>query len=275
MSELYEDIYTEKFSFGKNWAHYLKRLTKRKLQIAQQSIQHFTKLKTLTGKTFIDVGCGSGLFSLAAIMLGAKHVTSFDADINSVNCALYLRKKFKIPHTRWRIEHASAVNAQQLKKFKKADIVYSWGVLHHTGDMWKALDLVTTLVEKNGLLYIAIYNHYTRFPSSHTWLKIKKLYVNSPAPVKWLITFAYITQILLFRMLHFQNPISYVKNYERSSVRGMSFYNDVIDWLGGYPYEFASVKEITDFYEQRGYATKNIRAVNGTGCNEFLFQKVN
>ena len=53
------------------------------------------------------------------------------------------------------------------------DIVYCWGVLHHTGNMWKAIDNSTEFVSDTGLYYISIYVK-NRFCG--VWAKIKKTY---------------------------------------------------------------------------------------------------
>jgi 2-polyprenyl-6-hydroxyphenyl methylase/3-demethylubiquinone-9 3-methyltransferase len=272
--ELYENIYNKKFSFGKNWNLFLKNLNDEKINIAKDSLIKFTKLKNFKEKTFIDFGCGSGLFSLCAVLLGAKKVISVDIDDNSLNCAKYLRKKYGISKKVWEIKKGSALDEKFIKGLGKFDIVYSWGVLHHTGEMWSALKNITFLVKKSGLLYIAIYNNFKGFPFySSTWIKIKNFYSSSNIFIRKIIEIPYIFLIFFGLLFNGINPISYMKNYSKNSLRGMSFYRDIVDWLGGYPYEYASVEEIKKFYEKLNFKLINLNKTNREGCNEFLLKK--
>jgi 2-polyprenyl-6-hydroxyphenyl methylase/3-demethylubiquinone-9 3-methyltransferase len=80
----------EPFAFGKNWREFVeKHLTAERVAEAQESLRKFTRGYDFHGKTFLDIGCGSGLFSLCAHRLGAQ-VTSFDVDKDSVGCCEYL-----------------------------------------------------------------------------------------------------------------------------------------------------------------------------------------
>ncbi len=271
--ELYEDIYKKKFSFGKNWQFFLKKLDNKKIELAKKSLTDFTKLKNFKDKTFIDIGCGSGLFSLCACLLNAEKVISIDVDENSVSCAKYLRNKFKINPEIWEIKTGSALDSDFLKNQGEFDIVYSWGVLHHTGYMWKALENVIPLIAKDGSLYLAIYNEFKGFPNSKTWAKIKKFYSNHGKIIRKIIEMGYISYYILGLLAHGKNPIKYIKNYGQKGARGMSFYRDAVDWLGGYPYEFASTKEIIDFYGGKNFKLITLKKAKREGCNQYLFQK--
>lgn len=272
--ELYEDIYQKKFSFGKNWQDFLKNLDDSKIEYAKKSLSDFTGLENFNRKVFLDIGSGSGLFSLCAIKLGAKKVISVDIDINSINCAKYLRKKYGISEDKWEIRQGSALDNDFLSTLPKADILYSWGVLHHTGSMYKALDNVTSLTKKNGIFYLAIYNKFNGFPvTSKTWVKIKRFYSSSNIVFRKIMEFIYVSYYFTGLLIYGKNPYSYVKNYKKDSVRGMSFYRDVVDWLGGYPYEYASVSEIKKFYEDKGYKLLKVKRTTRDGCNEFLLKK--
>ena len=96
----------ERFEFGKNWKAYLKKLNKEKIEHAENSLKIMLEVKNLVGKTFIDVGSGSGLFSLAAKNLGAS-VVSFDFDKSSVWCTKELRNRFYKTSDDWKIIHGS------------------------------------------------------------------------------------------------------------------------------------------------------------------------
>ncbi len=274
--EKYEDTYkTENhFSFGKNWKRFLESLDDEKINEAKKSLVDFLGGEDkIRGKTFVDIGCGSGLFSLAAFLLGASRVVSVDVDDFSLECAKFLNKKHGNPKN-WEIKKGSALDKSFIKELGVFDIVYSWGVLHHTGDMWKAIENVSAVVSEGGIFFLAIYNKFTISfygGTSDTWVKIKRFYNQSPSIVKSIFNVGYIAYILFLRLLLLKNPILYVRNYK--TFRGMSFYTDIKDWLGGYPYEFAAPDEITNFLGERKLYCYKMIFRNGTGCNEYLFKK--
>src|SRR5215216_2268672 len=160
----------ERFEFGKNWRRFLSTLTDEKIVVAEQSLQTFLNTDRLDGKTFLDVGSGSGLFSLAARRLGAK-VRSFDYDPNSVACTKELRRRYFPNDNSWWIEQGSVLDRELLSSLGEFDIVYSWGVLHHTGAMWEALGNIKRLVKSGGQLFVAIYNDLGNITDE--WRRIK------------------------------------------------------------------------------------------------------
>jgi 2-polyprenyl-3-methyl-5-hydroxy-6-metoxy-1,4-benzoquinol methylase len=275
--KLYENIYEEKscFSFGKNWQEFLLHLDNKKIESAKKSLTDFLgQNNPLSKKTFIDIGCGSGLFSLAAYQLGASKVVSIDVDRFAIKCANHLKTKNGSPQN-WKIVEGSALNNDLVASLGKFDIVYSWGALHHTGNMYNAFDNLANLVEKGSLIYLAIYNNNTNKifeGTSSLWLKIKKKYGQSGDMTKFMMEKIYSAYLMIGLMAHLKNPISYIKNY--SSQRGMSFSIDIKDWLGGYPYEFSTADEIINFFENK----ENMKCIKlkrnrSLGCNEFLFKK--
>lgn len=268
---LYEQEYKRKkhFSFGKNWQKFLKTLNNEKIIEAKKSLTEF--LGDIKGRTFIDVGCGSGLFSLAAHQLGAK-VISTDVDDYSIQCARYLKEKYG--NRGWVIKKGSALDKTFVSSLGKYDIVYSWGVLHHTGNMWRAIETVSKLVKPKGRFYMAIYNNNTKYKlegTSKFWHSIKKIYNNTNAICKKMIYFTYLAYLLIGLTVHGINPIKYIKNYKTN--RGMNFFTDVKDWLGGFPYEYATPEEVISHLKQLGFKFKKIKKARSLGCNEFLFTK--
>ena len=261
-----------RFEFGKNWKSFLKNLDEKKILNSKVSLSNFLSLENLEGKSFIDVGSGSGLSSLSAMNLGAT-VYSFDYDTTSVECTKTLKDRFFPNNKRWKIEQGSAIDVSYMKSLGTYDIVYSWGVLHHTGSLCQALKAVEILVNKGGLLFISIYND--QGISSKVWRYIKYLYVKSPKFLKLLIiSLAYVrlwgpTTIKDFIKLQ---PFHTWKNLFKS--RGMSPHYDLIDWIGGYPFEVRTPEEIIHFYLDKGYELKKLKTCKGGhGCNEFLFRK--
>ncbi|MFK7860441.1 MAG: class I SAM-dependent methyltransferase [Granulosicoccus sp.] len=266
------------FEFGKNWAAFLSTIDDNRIQLAKKSLLDTLSLDTLKGRSFLDAGSGSGLFSLSAKQLGAT-VSSFDYDKDSVNCTRELKKRYFDECTDWNIENGSVLDKDYLQKYITHDIVYSWGVLHHTGDMYQAMENIIPLVAPNGMLLISIYND--QGGQSKRWKKIKKTYNVLPQKLKLpyaaLVMFPRECRFYLADLLR-GRPFSYfrhVKNYASTSHRGMSYWHDIIDWVGGFPFEVATPEEIFSFYRERGFQLEKLRTVkNGPGCNEFLFRKM-
>jgi SAM-dependent methyltransferase len=261
-----------RFQFGDNWAAFLKLVDEDRIVIAEDTLKDMLGVKQLTGKRFIDVGSGSGLFSLAARRLGAE-VTSFDYDPQSVACTTEMRRRYFPDDPRWRIERGSVLDREFLDSLGRYDIVYSWGVLHHTGAMWEALDNVVRLVAEGGRLYIAIYNDQGR--STRIWTKVKRAYVRAPGPLKWGLLLPAMVRLWgpsTVRDLVRGKPFRTWRTYSTEVSRGMDPWRDVVDWVGGYPFEVAKPEQILDFYRGRGFELLRMTTcAGGHGCNEFVF----
>jgi 2-polyprenyl-3-methyl-5-hydroxy-6-metoxy-1,4-benzoquinol methylase len=259
------------FSFGKNWKSFLSVLDEERIQEAMASLRLGLDCENLAGRTFLDAGSGSGLFSLAASRLGAQ-VHSFDMDPESVDCAKQLKSRYFPDDEQWVIDRASVLDRDYLKKAGAFDVVYSWGVLHHTGDMLRAFENVTFCVKPGGKLFISIYNHQPYW--SAFYKKLKYLYSASPAPAKAAIAAGYISvQVIkgfLKDILTLKDPLSRYKN--KKKMRGMSVYHDWIDWIGGYPFETARPEDVFNFFKGNGFELVKLKTSGGGhGCNEFVF----
>jgi len=262
-----------RFAFGKNWSRFLKYLNEDRILEAEKSLKEKLGCDSLSGKTFLDIGSGSGLFSLAAHRLGAK-VHSFDFDQNSVNCTNYLKETYGKNGEEWTVEQGSVLDPEFLKKFGQVDVLYSWGVLHHTGHMYPAFDNVSFLVKANGKLFISIYND--QGIASQIWTKIKKLYTTFPIlrfPVLIICGLWLWKYRIAWGLVRYRNPLKYIMEYGKNN-RGMSAWHDVVDWVGGYPFEVAKPEEVFDFFKARGFDLEKMKTcAGGLGCNEFVFLK--
>jgi len=265
----------ERFEFGKNWTAFLAVLDDERIATAEASLKEMLECDDLAGKTFLDIGSGSGLFSLAARRLGAT-VHSFDFDSNSFACTQELRNRYFANDPNWRVEQGSALDAEYVASLGKFDIVYSWGVLHHTGEMWRALENAVIPTKPGGKLFIAIYNDTGS--QAKRWHWIKKTYCSLPRILKTPFAIATILPDegkALLRSIITLKPMNYLRSWTQyKDGRGMNRWYDIIDWVGGYPYEVASVDEIFDFYKARGFSLAKVKSGGvGLGCNEFVFDR--
>jgi 2-polyprenyl-3-methyl-5-hydroxy-6-metoxy-1,4-benzoquinol methylase len=265
----------ERFEFGRNWSRFLSVLDEERIVAAEQALRHMFGMPRLDGRRFLDIGSGSGLSSLAARRLGA-HVHSLDYDPQSVACTAELKRRYFPGDPLWTVEQGSALDAGYLRGLGTFDDVYSWGVLHHTGRMWEALENAAIPVAPRGRLFIAIYNDTGT--QSRRWRWIKRTYNELPGmartPFAVAVTAPGELKALVGATLRGQ-PGEYLRswsNYRQS--RGMSKWHDIIDWVGGYPYEFATPDQLFDFYRERGFALAKMKCGGaGLGCNEMVFER--
>lgn len=260
-----------RFAFGENWQAFVSNLTEAQIRESERALRESLGVVSLKGKSFLDIGCGSGLSSLAARRLGAS-VHAFDYDPNSVACSKELKARYAPHDLEWRIEQGSVLDETYLKRLGQFDVVYSWGVLHHTGEMWKALTNVDSLVSPRGILLVALYNEVGY--RTEIWKLIKRLYNVTPSSLRFLILGPALLRIwgpTVLRDMLRGNPLKTWKNHK--SRRGMNAWRDLVDWVGGYPYEAAKPEEVIWLYKQRGYQLSHGTLDPGLGCNEFVFKK--
>jgi 2-polyprenyl-3-methyl-5-hydroxy-6-metoxy-1,4-benzoquinol methylase len=263
----------QRFAFGENWARFLTRLNDARVHDAERSLQKVLGAEGLRGETFLDIGSGSGLFSLAARRLGAR-VFSFDYDPRSVACTAELKRRFFGNDPDWTVCEGSVLDDGFLGSLGEYDVVYSWGVLHHTGAMWRAIDHAAARVRPGGALVIAIYNFQVYWTAFYTVLK--RSYVRLPRGLRWLVSGPFITvqalKGLLKDLLFLRNPLA--RYGRQQGQRGMSLWYDWFDWIGGYPFEVATPEAVFDFLRDRGFTLERLKTCGGGhGCNEFVFRR--
>lgn len=264
-----------RFAFGANWSNFVGVITDDRIAEAERSLSQMLEPTTLAGRTFLDIGCGSGLFSLAARRLGAT-VHSFDYDPLSVKCAEELRRIHFPDDSAWMVEAGSVLDESYMRSLGTFDVVYSWGVLHHTGHMWSAMENACTAVDSDGRLFIAIYND--QGPFSVFWSRVKRTYNRLPpvARVPYLMAFAAALEVGAIGSAALRlDPRRIVHRWTKyESVRGMSRWHDMVDWIGGYPFEVAKPEHVLDFCRSRGFELARLRTCGGRmGCNEFVFRR--
>jgi len=266
-----EVLQGQRFQFGENWQLFLRLLTEERIAAAEQALRDMLEVADLQGKKFLDIGSGSGLFSLAARRLGAS-VRSFDYDPQSVACTRELKRRNFAADRDWTIEQGSILDAAYIQSLGQFDIVYSWGVLHHTGAMWQALAHAALPVAPAGRLYLAIYNDQGR--ASRLWPVVKRAYNKLPQGLKFLVLWPAAIRLwgpTMVRDCLRGKPFATWHDYGTCG-RGMSPWRDVVDWVGGYPFEVAKPEQIFNFYRDKGFTLLKLKTcAGGHGCNEFVF----
>lgn len=274
-----------RFEFGENWQAFLKQVDPERIQQACLSLRSILSLDSeseqpLAGKSFLDIGSGSGLFSLAALLLGADRVLSLDYDPNSVDCGSQLQTQLSSEQPelaeRWQVIQGSVLDAEQLRSLGRFDVVYSWGVLHHTGNMAQAIENAARCVNDNGTFSLAIYND--QGGASRRWLRIKQVYNRLPKVLRgaWVLAIAggYELKFAAARLVKGQNPLPFKDWAAKKQDRGMSAWHDWVDWIGGLPFEVAKPEDvILPLHDQGFHLTFLQTQTTGWGCNEFTFAK--
>lgn len=269
------DVGSDRFKFGANWSRFARDLDRGQVDAARASLSEMLGAGSLAGRTFLDIGSGSGLFSLAATELGADRVESFDYDEASVATTQSLKDRFAPEASNWGVSRGSVLDEQYMQALGQWDVVYSWGVLHHTGSLWPALGHTCERVAPGGRLFIAIYNDQGAM--TKVWTRVKRIYNRLPSliqpPYAMLVSLPAEALSLAVCLVKLK-PGAYFRRWTRQHDRGMSGWHDMIDWVGGYPFEAARPEEIFDFCATRGFVLRGLKTcAGGHGCNEYVFER--
>jgi len=261
----------QRFEFGKNWLNYIhKNFNEEKAEISRKHMLNVLDRGDLKGLSFLDIGCGSGLHSYAAWQAGARTVHSFDYDANSVAATRYVHEKAGSP-AHWTVEQGSVLDQIHMNRLPLFDLVYSWGVLHHTGNVWQAIRNAAARVKPGGLFYIALYSaDAQKDPTPEFWLEVKRRYVSAGRLRRRCMDAWYVWRFILNRRIR-NLPVFIKQLWNHKQSRGMSLFTDIRDWLGGWPMEFVYDAEAVHFCEQLGF--RKVKILTGEANTEFVFVK--
>ncbi len=262
-----------RFGFGSNWKAYAQTVDDSRIAASERGISEFLG-SDLSGQTFIDVGSGSGIHGLAARRLGADRVFMFDYDTESVECSELVMSRFASGDDSWKVVQGSVLDDAFISGLGVYDIVYSWGVLHHTGEMWRAIENAMKLVAPNGRLFIAIYNDQGW--KSRFWWYVKYVYNCLPRGIDQLygLTLGYV--FILLNIIKYTvklKPMVAIRPLIEGRGRGMNFHHDILDWMGGFPYEFATYSRLEEYGRERGFHLEKGQRRDSLGCHQMLFRR--
>ena len=258
-----------RYGFGKNWEQFVKQhFNPERVEISKKYMLNFLKMDNLQGKYFLDIGCGSGLHSLAALQAGAARIVSFDLDPGSVKTALTLKEYAGNP-SHWTVLQGSILDDSFISQIEPADIAYSWGVLHHTGALWKSFENAAGLMNTSGVFYVALYTEtYVEGLPKEYWLSVKQNYNRASSFGKKVMEVRHLWMFYLYkRIRNIPHLIKQVKEYK--ALRGMELYTNLKDWLGGWPMEYSSQEEVIDHAHDLGLSLINFKS--GEANLEYVF----
>lgn len=256
------------FDFGENWASFEQVITGKHIHEAENGLVRLFGEHGLCGRNFLDIGCGSGLPSLAAVHLGASCVVAMDIDPKCVETTLHLLNRHA-PDLNWEVHQLSIFDLLP-ETFGTFNVVYSWGVLHHTGAMVEAMRCAARLVKPGGLLVIALYR---RSRMCGFWRLEKRWYSKASPRAQRL---ARNTCLVLMRGSLW---IMGRKLQSHGGDRGMDYRHDLHDWLGGYPYESISAERVDSIMQgmsfdcERRFTKPFSTGLFGSGCNEYVYRR--
>lgn len=259
-----------RFAFGENWSRYAVVVDETHLAEAVAGLRRLLGGNELRGMSFLDIGCGSGLHAVAALRLGAAQVHAIDFDPKSVETARATLTRFCAGDA-WSVERRSVFDLDPMSD-GRYDIVYSWGVLHHTGDMDSAIRHTCAMVSPGGQLLIALYR---KTMACRFWRIEKRWYASASQGSQRLARLVYTGLRDMDLVLSGKSPRRMREEYFRN--RGMSQEHDVHDWLGGYPYESISPDQARALMEVQGFDLREQWTQRqgfgffGSGCDEYAF----
>ena len=260
------------FAFGANWRDFAGTIGEGAVEMARESLARLLATDDLAGRGFLDVGCGSGLSSLAALGMGAALVRAVDIDPESTRTTSRLLERFA-PDGEWRARIASVFDLDP-ESTGTFDIVYSWGVLHHTGAMEEAVRRTARFVAPDGVFVLALYR---KTPCCGLWRLETRLYSRSPRLVQGIIAGVYRAVYSCALLATLRSPRAYARDFRNK--RGMSWTHDIHDWLGGYPYESISEAEVESLAKDMGFrilrrfTKKPGLGILGSGCDQYVLAR--
>jgi ubiquinone/menaquinone biosynthesis C-methylase UbiE len=218
----------------------------------------FYAAEEVQGKSILDAGCGTGIFSIIFANKGADQVTGIDISEGSLHTAQSLKEKFGLKNAEFEKQDMLALPFPD----RSFDIVWAWGTVHHTTDPFKAIDELIRVLKPSGSILLAIYKR-TRLTFIHEI--IRKILVRTPRK-----TWKVLAKILAI----FLSPVIFLLKKREKSRKGEKLEELIIDWYFVPIRHYYKPGEIKNYLEERGFSVEKFLPASGRfdSTSNFIFK---
>ena len=218
----------------------------------------FYSPQDIEGKSVLDAGCGTGIFSIIFARNGAASVLGIDISEGSLETAKALKTKFDL-------ENASFQKQDMLDlpfADESFDIVWAWGTVHHTTDPFKAMSELIRVLRAEGSILLAVYTR-TRVTFLHEI--IRKALVRTPRK-----TWKALSKILALVL----SPVVYFFKKREKSRKGEKLEELIMDWYFVPIRHYYYPEEIKVFLEEQGFTIEKYLPASGrfNSTSNFIYK---
>lgn len=207
----------------------------------------FYSPQDVRGKSVLDAGCGTGIFSTIFARNGAAKVLGIDISEGSLETAKALKAKFHLENTDFKKQDMLALPFED----ESFDIVWAWGTVHHTTDPFRAMCELTRVLKTGGSILLAV---YTRTKVTFLHEIIRKTLIRTPRK-----TWKALSKILALLLY----PVVLVFKKREKSRKGEKLEELIMDWYFVPIRHYYYPEEIKTFLEEQGFAVEKFLPASG------------
>jgi ubiquinone/menaquinone biosynthesis C-methylase UbiE len=235
------------------WTEYLPEV-----EASENHWKIFYSGEEVKGKSVLDAGCGTGIFSIIFATNGAGRVTGIDISEGSLQTARGLKKKFNLENADFQKQDMLALPFSD----ESFDIVWAWGTVHHTTDPFRAITELLRILKPSGSILLAVYKR-TRLTFLHEI--IRKTLLRAPRK-----TWKGLARVMAF----FLSPVIFLFKKREKSRRGEKLEELIIDWYFVPIRHYYKPEEIRGFLEERGLVIEKYLPASGRfdSTSNFIFK---
>jgi len=199
------------------------------------------------GRTVLDAGCGTGIFSIIFANKGAAKVMGIDISPGSLMTAESLRKKFNLQNVEFQKQDMLELPFGD----ETFDIIWAWGTVHHTTAPFKAISELVRVLKRGGSFLLAVYRK-TRLTLVHEI--IRKTLIKTPRR-----SWTALSRILAF----FLAPVVFLFKKREKSRKGEKLSELILDWYFVPIRHYYTPEEMKIFLKGKGLVEEKFLPASG------------